>query len=466
MPTEPKVNQPWRVLGSAIAFGVQNAMHGAQGGRKGWIIDIAMLALACASNSVSGDRLINPGKLAPTKGYRLLLGFLVWANLWRFAQCAEAHDITLVEALDVLFRNSMCTAILFVIFPLSKRLNATGGILAMLVGFGICSSLNIVGDKFITRSETAFEESRFSFLGDRWIPPLSRSSVSLSFCTSVAVATCLATASRRIWTNCGGPAARAVGWIALATALWGTLKCQFRAQFMTLTAGLAYGLCPPFFRRLIMGGGLLLFLGVSPMFIGTLGYDVLDALKLDVILRRAGSKETGASDLSERSYLYRYGWDRMFTGQSGIIGDGPYLRDSWPGLGTQDFNQSLLVRHAFHNGLLDILVVYGLPLGGLVVVVFILQPWVAGFRNQGSKRLSESEQDQFYIGSAYLTMWLFMSAMDSGLSYGPEFFAIVFIPAQAALIAYKPAVVPLPIIRAASRSGEEGSAVLAGRASV
>jgi hypothetical protein len=336
-------------------------------------------------------------------------------------------------SLDVFYRNTVSSLMLFIMFFRSRRLDFTGAMLAMLSGFAFSGGLNLVTDKLLNQYTNTFSETRFDFLGDRWAAPLARSSFALSCASSVGVGVFAFGLLKRIWRNHSGYGGMVFATAAAAVAIIVTVRCQFRAQLVTILAGIALGLLPRFFLRPGSLAAAFAFLFVPSAFIGGLGDTLLYYVRIDLILQRIGSSDEGASTLSDRNYLYQYGWDRIVSGANGVFGDGPYLRDSWPGLGVQEFNFTLLTQHAFHNGLLDILVVYGLIVGMTVLSFGIIIPAFRFAMMEFGDETGGSASGPRALAAVFFVCWLAGSTIDSGLAYGPEFFGFFLIPLFAAM---------------------------------
>lgn len=296
--------------------------------------------------------------------------------------------------------------------------------LALLVGVGIGALVNLVFDRLSPSAFVAdYGESRFEWLDARWMPPITRSNgvfamvctVSVSFSIALLIAWKDWRLERRLF-----PLVCAV----VIVAGYASIRCQFRAHLLTLLGGIVWVVLPSRSRLVYSLFVALGFIVFPFLFISDIGHSFLATINLDSILTRMGSDTAGSDSLSGRTFMWSYGWERLLSGNAGLFGDGPRLRDSSPAMyGVQDFS----FRVGFHSGLIDLVVAHGvlafIPLlvgWGIAIILFI--------------RGVKADLPSLQLSLLWLTLWSLVGVLDGGYNSSLEAHFIALFPVLGAAL--------------------------------
>jgi hypothetical protein len=411
------------VLLTAFNFGVMILGQG-MGGRKGYLL---------AGGGFLGAYLYHVSSLKKVARARLPgtteMGILWLYGIYFIARhCVEmfiARELFPDSIVQITVENAFWLLTLWAVFYEGKRLEFDTALISLVFGIAFVAAINLAADRFMgSREDASWSESRFGNLQGRWLPPYARSAAGLSMLCTMAAATMLGILLTRprlnldIWV-----VPFSIVGIGVCAAV--TIKCEFRAHILAILAALSWAIFPKKLRLTYPMMGIVGFFLMPMLFIGNLGYSLLNALNLQRYLSQAGSDTEGSETLSDRTELWRYGWQRLFSGETGIFGDGPGLRDSSPGVGGwAALNPN---RIGFHNALLDILVPHGPFLGLIILVLFIgalvrLRKFDRIFAN-----IPEAHR-YTQLGLMYFTIWLSLSIMDGSVTSLIELFLVLMIP--------------------------------------
>jgi hypothetical protein len=334
----------------------------------------------------------------------------------------------LVHATTMLVQNACYTWELFVVVLWGRKLSFPQVLVTLMLAVGIFAGLNLAFDNIIPRTDTEFGESRFEGLS-RWLPPMVRGNANFAMLCTVCVGTCMNLLAR--WKAFGlNGMLKLFVFFSMLMAGIAALRCQFRADLLTLLAAFVMVFINHrIIIRWLMVAAFVCMITFPALFIGNMGYKVMDLLPIDQTLEMLGSKTADSTVLSGRTEIYAYGWQRFIEPKVFFFGEGPVLRDALQGLGdTSGASFSLAAsadyRLPYHSTCLDSLMQHGAFIGIFILGLLL---FLGMETTKRSAWLDASQSRQPLIPGVVLTLWFTISIMDGGLaSFENLVFTIIF----------------------------------------